>query len=137
MLTQALHDVRYIRQRRDTEINAALRRKDAEIDDLRRRKDAEINDLRRTAHRWTARYNNYTEHWKVRHGCAVRQAQNWKDRYRDETLGRQKWHSVSQKLEGAIIDNNTRKKARINTLIHEKFALQLINRNSRQIILAL
>src|SRR4051794_24885247 len=137
MLTQALQDERHARQRRDTEIGDLRRRKDAEINDLRRRKDAEINDLRRTAHRWTARYNNDTEHWRVRHGCVVRQAQNWHRRYRDESRQHQKQRDITQRLEGAIINNDARKKARINTLIHEKFALQLINRNSRQIILAL
>ena len=36
-----------------------------------------------------------------------------------------------------MIDNGARKQARINTLVREKFALQLINRNLRQNILAL
>jgi hypothetical protein len=111
MLTQALQDERHARQRRDTEIDDLRRRKDAEIDDFRRRKDAEINDLRRTAHRWTARYNNDTEHWRVRHGCAVRQAQNWHRRYRDESREHQKQRDITQRLEGAIINNDARKKA--------------------------
>jgi hypothetical protein len=98
----------------------------------RQDRDGEINILRRTVHRWTMRYNNDTERWRRRHGCAVRQAQNWKDRYRDETVEHQKWHTVAQRLEGAMINNDARKQARINALVREKFALQLINRNARQ-----
>jgi hypothetical protein len=35
------------------------------------RKNTQITEYRRTAHRWTIRYNNDTERWRIRHDYAV------------------------------------------------------------------
>ncbi|CAI2200139.1 18862_t:CDS:2, partial [Funneliformis geosporum] len=52
-----------------------------------RRKDGQITEHRRTAHRWTIRH------------------------YKDESRKHQKQHDITQRLEGAMINNDARKQA--------------------------
>ncbi|CAI2196421.1 5656_t:CDS:2, partial [Funneliformis geosporum] len=61
--------------------------------------DDQITEHRRTAHRWTIRYNNDAES--------------------DESRKHQKQHGNTQRLEGAMINNDARKQAHINTLVQE------------------
>ncbi|RGB23290.1 hypothetical protein C1646_774720 [Rhizophagus diaphanus] len=63
--------------------------------------------------------------------CAVQQAQRWNRECKNERREHQKWHNIAQRLEDAIINNNARRQARINELVCEKFALQLINRKCK------
>ncbi|CAI2195275.1 8296_t:CDS:1, partial [Funneliformis geosporum] len=84
-----------------------------------RRKDGQITEHRRTAHRWTIRYNNDAERWRRQHDCIIQQAQNWHRHYKDESRKHQKQRDITQRLEGAMINNDARKQARINTLVQE------------------
>jgi hypothetical protein len=70
------------------------------------------------------RYNDNTERWRRRHGCAVQQARNWANRCRNAQVETQAQNFLAQNRQRRILREKIAYRLLINNLRGQIFALQ-------------